>query len=298
MKNVIIFICLSVSVAINTKVGAQIIFMQDSTYIFEMKDGNTYIGTVVVMEENKTYEVTTKIGVLWLSQADIVTVKKMDTSNVVAGNYWPTNPHSSRYFFSPSGYGLRKGEGYYQNAWIFFNQVSYGFSDYFSMGVGTIPTFLFGAGGDFLPIWITPKFNIPYQNGNGAFGVGSILLGIMGDDDVSTGVGLVYGTNTFGTRDKQLTLGIGFGYDTDGGFSRYPVFNASGLIRTGKNWAFVSENYFFTFDEFGALISGGARYMGKRMALDFGGFIPVFADVDGLYVIPWLSVSVPFGKRY
>ncbi|MBK8621329.1 MAG: hypothetical protein IPN79_06095 [Saprospiraceae bacterium] len=140
----------------------------------------------------------------------------------------PADIFQSQWLWSP------QREGYYQNAWILFNQVSYGFSDYFSMGVGTIPTFLFGAGGDFLPVWITPKFNMPYQNGKGAFGVGSILLGVMGDDDVSTGVGLVYGTNTFGTRDKQLTLGIGFGYDTDGGFSRYPVFNASGLIRTGK----------------------------------------------------------------
>ncbi|MBK8621330.1 MAG: hypothetical protein IPN79_06100 [Saprospiraceae bacterium] len=50
--------------------------MQDSTYIFEMKDGNTYIGTVQVIEENKIYEVTTKIGVLWLQQSDIITVKK------------------------------------------------------------------------------------------------------------------------------------------------------------------------------------------------------------------------------
>ena len=111
-------------------------------------------------------------------------------------------------------------------------------------------------------------------------------------------MGLVYGTNTFGTRDKQITLGMGFGYNTDGGFSDYPVFNMSGMIRTGKNWAFVSENYFFTFDEFGALVSGGARYMGKRMALDFGGFIPLFPEIGGLYVLPWLSISVPFGQRY
>lgn len=298
MKNVIIFICLLFFIAVNTKVGAQITFMQDSTYIFEMKDGNTYIGTVVVMEENKTYEVTTQIGVLWLSQEDIVTVKKVDTSNVVEGVYWPTNPHSSRYFFSPSGYGLRKGEGYYQNAWIFFNQVSYGISDNFSLGVGLVPTFLFGAGTDFLPVWFTPKFNMPYKNGKGAFGAGSILLTVLGDEDAGTGVGLVYGTNTFGTRDKQLTLGVGFGYSTDGGFSNYPVFNVGGLIRTGKNWAFITENYFFTFEEFGAVISGGARYMGKRMALDFGGFVPVFSDLDATLILPWLSVSVPFGTRY
>jgi len=298
MKNVILFICFLFFLTSNFDVSAQIVFMQDSTYIFEMKDGNTYVGKVEVIEENKTYKVITKLGVLTISQQDVLMVKKMDTSNVKDGKYWPTNPHSSRYFFSPSGYGLRKGEGYYQNAWILFNQVSYGFFDYFSMGFGVVPTFLFGAGIENVPVWITPKFNMPYKNGKGAFGVGSILLGVLGDSDSRSGVGLVYGTNTFGTRDKQITLGLGFGYDTDGGFSNYPVFNLSGMTRTGKNWAFVTENYFFTFDEFGALISGGARYMGKRMALDFGGFIPIFPDIDGLYILPWLSVSVPFGTRY
>lgn len=277
---------------------AQVTIEQDSIYIFEMKDGNSYVGKVRVLEENKTYEVSTSVGVLTIQQVDIVTLKKMDTSNFVKGKYWPTNPHSSRYFFSPSGYGLRKGEGYYQNAWIFFNQVSYGFSDYFTMGLGLVPTFLFGVGAEFTPVWMTPKFNMPYKNGKGAFGVGSILLGVLGELDENTAIGLVYGTNTFGTRDKQLTLGMGFGYTTDGGFSDYPVFNLSGMIRTGKNWAFVTENYFFTFDEFGALVSGGARYMGKRMALDFGGFIPVYPEVGGFFITPWLSVSVPFGKRY
>lgn len=298
MKNLTLFLCFWVLITGSQYAVAQVEFKQDSVYVFEMKDGNTYIGKVQVIEEGKTYAVTTSLGVLTINQMDIVTIKKLDASNFVKGNYWATNPHSSRYFFSPSGYGLRQGEGYYQNAWIFFNQVSYGFSDNFSMGVGLVPTFLFGSGADIMPVWITPKFNVPYKNGKGAFGVGSILLGVIGNIDEKTAVGLVYGTNTFGNRDKQITMGLGFGYNTNGGFSNYPVFNLSGMVRTGKNWAFVSENYFFTFEEFGALVSGGARYMGKRMALDFGGFIPLFPDVGGLYVLPWLSVSVPFGKRY
>lgn len=276
---------------------AQIKVMQDSTYIFEMKDGNTYIGKVNIIEKDEVYEIATSVGVLTIRQENIVMIKKASDVNIKKGEYWMTNPHSSRYFYSPSGYGLRKGEGYYQNAWVFFNQVSYGFSDYFTMGVGIMPLFLFGFDA-VIPVWITPKVNIPYKNGKGAFGVGSILAGAIGSEGSDQGAGILYGTNTFGTRDKQLTLGVGFGYSTEGGFSDLPVFNASGLIRTGKNWAFVSENYLFTFDEFGALISGGARYMGKRLAIDMGGFIPLFGGVDRVVILPWLSISVPFGKRY
>lgn len=145
-----------------------------------------------------------------------------------------------------------------------------------------------------MPLWVTPKVNIPYKNGKGAFGAGTLFVTSLGDG--IGGFGLLYGSNTFGTRDKQFTLGVGLGYSGEGGFSEYPVINASGLIRTSKNWAFVTENYFLTFDSFGALISGGARYMGKRLAIDFGGFIPIFSDQDRLLILPWLSISVPFGK--
>lgn len=276
---------------------AQIKVMQDSTYIFEMKDGNTYMGKVNIIEKDEIYEVTTNVGVLTIRQENIVMIKKATEMEVKKGEYWMTNPHSSRYFYSPSGYGLRKGEGYYQNAWIFFNQVSYGISDYFTLGAGLMPVFLFGVT-EVIPVWITPKVNIPYQNGKGAFGAGSILFGALGSEGSDQGVGILYGTNTFGTRDKQLTLGIGFGYSTEEGFSDVPVFNVSGLVRTSKNWAFVTENYLLTFEEFGALISGGARYMGKRLAIDMGGFIPVFPGIDRIFVAPWLSISVPFGKRY
>jgi hypothetical protein len=296
MKSFNTFLLMAFFLILGYSSDAQIQVKQDSTYIFEMEDGNTYIGKVVNLTQGEMYEVKTSVGNIKLFQKNIIVIKRLDKSNLKDGEYWPSSPHSSRYFFSPSGYGLRKGEGYYQNAWVFFNQVSYGISDNFSLGVGMIPTFLFGLGSEVLPIWFTPKVNIPYKNGKGAFGAGTLFITSLGEE--TGGVGLLYGSNTFGTRDKQFTLGVGLGYSGGDGFSEYPVINASGLIRTSKNWAFVTENYFFTFDSFGALISGGARYMGKRIAIDFGGFVPIFEDQDQFFIAPWLSISVPFGKRY
>ena len=92
---------------------AQTVIQQDSTYIFEMKDGNTYIGKVNILEKGRMYELSTSIGKLSIRAEDIEVVRIADKNNIRTGTYWPKNPHSSRYFFSPSGYGLRKGEGYY-----------------------------------------------------------------------------------------------------------------------------------------------------------------------------------------
>ena len=152
--------------------------------------------------------------------------------------------------------------------------------------------FLFGAT-EILPVWLTPTINLPYRNGKGAFGFGTILFGLLGEEDVYAGI--LYGTNTFGTRDKQLTLGLGYGYSSDGGFASTPTISVSGMMRTSKKWAILTENYLISAGEqttFG-LISGGARYMGRRLAIDFGGIIPV-GGFDFFVVIPWLGIAVPF----
>jgi hypothetical protein len=295
MKKLILTLGLFMCTVLFSELMCQTKIQQDSTYIFEMKDGNTYIGKVNILEQGRLYEVTTSIGKLSIRPEDIAVIRIPDSLNVRNEQYWPKNPYSSRYFFSPSGYGLKKGEGYYQNAWIFFNQVSYGISDHFTVGVGIIPLFLFGVT-EILPIWITPKVNFDYKNGKGAFGAGTILLTTLGGEIGS--VGILYGSNTFGTRDKQLTLGLGLSYDSEGGLGSYPTINVSGLIRTGKKWAFVTENYFFSVADSGFLLSAGARYMGKNIAIDFGGVRRVYPGSDGFFIIPWLSITAPFGKKY
>ncbi len=270
----------------------------DSSYLVEMKDGNVFIGKLKVLETEKLYELKTNLGVLTLRQEEVKYMRKIQKEDIHKGSYWPANPHSSRYFFSPSGYGLRKGEGYYQNAWIFLNQVSYGLSNNFSIGFGLIPTFIFGTA-EIIPLWLTPKFSFPYKNQKGAFGIGTIFFAGLGLESSEDNFGIVYATNTFGSRDKQLTLGLGLGYSRTGGFSNYPAFNLGGLVRTGKKWAFVTENYLFStgYESLG-IISAGGRYMGKRLAIDMGGFIPIATDQDFYAMLPWLSISVPFGKHY
>ncbi|MBK7358718.1 MAG: hypothetical protein IPI45_08630 [Saprospiraceae bacterium] len=265
---------------------------KDSLWVIETTDGNTYIGTVSNFNTDPI-EINTKIGILKIPKNTIRSITQPEKYQLVHGEYWPENPHSTRHFWGPSSYGLRKGEGYYQNSWIFFNQVSYGFSDHFTLGVGIIPLFIFGGVAE-TPAWLTPKFNFNYKNGKGAYGVGTIVFGVLGAS--SEFAGILYGTNTFGNRDKQLTLGLGYGYSSNGGFTSTPTVSLSAIFRTSKKWALLTENYLLAVgdsDSFG-FISGGARYMGRKLAIDFGGFIPVTSEIDQLFVLPWLGITVPF----
>jgi hypothetical protein len=71
-----------------------------------------------------------------------------------------------------------------------------------------------------------------------------------------------------------------------------------GTIRTGKKHYLLTENYFFFGDgEAGALLWMGGRFASQHLAIDYGGIIPAFAGMDGMYLIPWLSITVPFGKN-
>lgn len=263
----------------------------DTIWVIETTDGNTYTGEI--LELGSTHlRIRTGIGELSLLRASVKSMKRLDSGMLKNGEYWPENPHASRHFWGPSGYGLRKGEGYYQNTWILFNQASYAFSDHFTIGAGLIPLFFFGVSSG-IPVWVTPKFSFAYPNGKGSFGAGTILGGLIGED--TEGIGILYGVNTFGTRERQITIGLGYGYGTESGFSDYPTFSLSGMTRTGRKWAFLSENYFIsTGDEFAGMISAGARYMGSQIAVDFGGFIPLFPEMDVVVMLPWLSIAVPF----
>jgi len=267
---------------------------KDSLWILETRDGNTHVGTIQKIRD--TTLINTQFGLLRIPNANIKSLERSSQAGkMVQGEFWQANNYATRHFWGPSGYGLKKGQGYYQNTWVLLNQVSYGFTDHFTLGLGLVPTFLFGAR-EYIPFWLTPKFSFPYKNGKGAFGFGTILFGLL-RSDVNEGIGILYGANTFGTPDRQFTIGLGYGYSTDGGLADYPSISLSGQRRLSKRWVFLTENYMLAVgndDGLLGFISAGARYMGKSIALDFGGVMPYGGGIDFLIAVPWLGITVPF----
>jgi hypothetical protein len=258
----------------------------------ETKDGNEFVGYIRAIEADVIVVKTEDFGDVRIRRQNVKTIQPLAKNQIVAGEYWPYNPYASRYFFAPNGYGLRKGEGYYQNTWIFFNQVSYGFSDNFSLGVGIVPLFLFE--GTATPIWITPKLSIPLKKDRFNLGLGGLFAVVAGEESASFGV--AYGQATVGSRDRNISVGLGYGYAGDS-WASTPTISLSGVYRTGKKFAIMTENYLFdTGDESIVLLSAGGRFIGKRVAIDAGLVFPT--ATDGYFIaVPWLGITVPFGKR-
>jgi hypothetical protein len=266
----------------------------DTVYHIETTDGNDFMGTIIEQDATMIKLKTEKLGIITIRKIDIKSMGVVSGTRKEDGQYWLNNPQSTRYFWQPNGYGLKKGEGYYQNVWIFGNQVSAGVTDHFSVGVGLVPLFLFG--GAPTPIWITPKVSIPIKKDRFNLGLGVLagtVIGDIGIDDGNASFGIAYGSATLGSRDKNLSIGVGYGY-SDGSWASQPIITVSFLNRISDKGYIVSENYIFPD---GSLISIGGRRLIKRVSIDFGLFVPVAQGMDSFIGIPWLGIAVPFQKK-
>jgi hypothetical protein len=274
-----------------TPVGAQ---QPDSTAVVQIQttDGNAYVGTIIAQDSAVLLLRSDRLGEITIRRSDILRIVAVNPAKIAQGAYWFDNPQSTRYFWAPDGYGLKKGEGYYQNVWVLFNQVSVGITDNFSVGAGVVPLFLFG--GASTPAWITPKFSIPISPDKFNIGIGGLFGGVLGESNSSFGI--AYGVTTFGSRDRNFTVGAGYGY-SDGQWAKAPVVTFSAMIRTGPHGYFITENYYIsTSSDDLVLLSLGGRRIINKAGLDFGLFIPLRSGQSSFIAIPWLGLTLPFGN--
>jgi len=289
MKKIILFFSLVfITFHIQAQVGSDTV-----RYVIETIDGNEYLANILESTEEYILIQTDIISELKLNRSVIESMKKVTIGDMTKGEFWFENPHATRYFYSPNGYNLKKQEAYYQNTWVFFNQLSYGFTDQFSMGVGIMPIFLVGAGA--APVWITPKIGIPLIENKLNLGVGVLAATILGESD--TGFGIAYTTLTHGDRDKNSTIGGGWAFSSDG-WGKYPTITFAAMARFSKKGFFITENYLITtaYETIG-IISFGGRSVQKKLAVDYGLIFPVNTGADMLLAVPWLSITIPFGNK-
>ena len=204
---------------------------QDSiaTYRIITKDGNEFIGSLEEQDAKKIMLKTSNFGIITIQKADLQSMTIIEEEKIIDGAYWQEHMQSTRHFWSPNGYGLKKGEAYYQNVWLFFNQVSVGVTDNILIGGGLIPLFLLA--GTPSPVWVTPKVSFPVVENKVNVGVGGLFATVVGSE--GSNLGITYGTATFGPRDMNLTVGVGYGY-LDGDWGSTPTFSLSYISRVGK----------------------------------------------------------------
>ena len=157
-----------------------------------------------------------------------------------------------------------------------------------------VPLFLFA--GAATPVWIAPKLSIPVKKDKFNLGAGALLATVLGEG--GGGFGILYGLATTGSRDNNLSLGLGYGY-AGGDWADSPTISLSGMARTGARGYLVTENYYIDLGGEGYLLlfSAGFRWIIRKAGLDFGFVMPYESSLENLVFIPWLGVTIPFGNR-
>lgn len=259
-------------------------------WLVETKDGSVFQGVYLGQSGAGIRLLTDSAGEITIPMSELKSFRILDERNFRNGEYWFENPNATRYLFSPSAYSLRKGEAYYQNTYLVLNSFNYGITDRLTIGAGfeLISTF----SGE--PIFfITPKYSFPISDKWNA-GAG-VLYANAATDDFS-GLGIGYGLITYGNRDNNATLGVGFGY-VDDEVSGKPVFTLSGMRRISRKMALVTENWVVPLDGYYGVYSYGVRFMGEKITVDLAFLNNADIARDVLFIgIPYVDFVVKFGK--
>lgn len=205
------------------------------------------------------------LGLLTLQKTEIKRIIYLDNKGRLP------NPNPTRYFIGQSAFNLNKGEGYYQNIYGLINIVGYGITDRFSAIAGTEIISLFNGA----PILFTNlKYGFPIaKNLRGAASFSYLTSG--GDLSGELNLGSLNALLTYGNQEHNVTFGTGYAL-ADGEIDNTELLTIGGMTRLTNRLAFITENYLLLSED-EALLSGGLRYIAKKITVDlliFEGGIP------------------------
>ena len=238
-------------------------------------------------------------GLILIPKYQIRTITVSATMPTVGGKRVFPNPHPSRYFYSPSGIPLKKGEGYIQAIYYLAFQGQYALTDHWSIGVTT--TYIA------CPLLINVKYtNTLHQSADGKKNIylaTGIQAGSLTWINPGSYLGIGYAGLTFGTTESNITINGGvLASSSNGGYysnrrssASQPAISLSWNQRVSSNASFMGEVWLL-----GNTIIGGPGmrfYSGRKNTVDFA--ILGGADLsygDGIFGIPFISWTRKMGK--
>lgn len=231
------------------------------------------------------------------SQSDTTANKHGFAGNEKAYTYFPSN-----YFIGNSSFSLPKGQGYYANTLLFFNDFYYGVTDHFSVGAGLVPLFLLGT--DFNPIWVKAKLAYPladkFRISAGVSFLYALIFAVpVGEDNLV--FAFPFAGATYGTPHHNVSLNIHYGFllnDLENN-STTPLFALSTKQQITPRTHFMAD-LFFNSDihknfNFVSIVGLQTAFIG--LSLDYGLIIPYLDEQEKLIGIPYVGVKIPFNLK-
>ncbi|MBD3167380.1 hypothetical protein GF324_12335 [bacterium] len=171
------------------------------------------------------------------------------------------DPNRTRLLFMPTGRSLEHGEGYFGVYEVVMPAVQVGVGRKVSLGGGFFPF----TDGEVLFGWLTGQAGLVEQE-RFALAAGTIALLVTGEDE-DFSAGIVYGIGSYGTSDRSIILGAGYGY-ADGRMADKPMITLGGQRRIGRSTKLLSENWLLPGIDW-PVLSLGIRWFAESLSADF-----------------------------
>jgi len=251
---------------------------EDEMIEIETHDGNIFLGEVVE-ESSEGYHLKTQDGIVILVPSEsIKSINSIKTITSKKGDVWRADPNKSLYLFAPSAYPIDKNKSYCRDFCLVFPSYNKGFGNNFSLQAGAfiIPGMPF----DLVPIVLSGKYSLP-QAQFVRLATGMMYVSFPNGRDSSFGSGFAFGTATFGNRFTHFSTTLGWGYvrnDKDWEFAEKPILVVAGNRRISNTFALVAEYWLppEVDDPTDLPVAISARFIGRRIAVDVGGFFSIY----------------------
>lgn len=258
----------------------------DSNFvIITTNDGNDVTGTII-SEDARELTIKLTNGKTVIIPAYIVKSRQVvKKENYVDGKFFYSNPHPSRYFYTPSALPMKKDQVYLQSVYYIYYHAQIGLTDNFSIGGAT--TFL-GA-----PVFLTGKYSIKVSEKD-HFAIGGIF-GNMSWMFPKTSLGIGFVNYTHGTAESNITITAGYsGISSPSSSSSSPIFTFCGNTRITRNMSLMGEFWYLPDSD---IAFGGPcmrLYTTKNNSYDFGIF--GYFDEASSNAFPVFSYTYKFDK--
>ncbi len=247
-----------------------------------LDDGSTVVGEVVSETETSLVLDTESLGQVTIAR---VRIREME-AGTGARSEARGDPDYNSLLLVPTSETLRKGDSYYRNFEVFFNNLGLAITDDLSLSVmAAFPvdaSFRIGSVGAKLRLASLDRSPL------GAALAGNVL--VVGDQTIYTGTGIV----SLGSRLSNLSLAMNV-VGTDSDTATFVLVGAGVLI--GNHWKAIveygnSSDAILDDDDYNGLVNIGLRYFNREYSLTLTGLRPL--EVSGGFAFPLVSVSFHF----
>ena len=299
---IIMFFCLLLS----TETFAQIELddnqsSESKAVILTLNDGSVVYGYLSARSDDQVTVTSVSLGSLIIPISEIQGITYVDVKNLETdkNGIFLDYHNSTRNFVFPTGYNLRKGQSYYENIYVFLNSFSYGVTNNITVtGSFELASLLFAS--DTPLMFLSAKFGVPIANEKAAFAISTSYLFIPNDQ--GSNLVFVTGSFTLGSRNNNVTLGVGAGINFSNGLNDEVVpLSLSTMQRVSNKISLISENWIFIEDDFGntsGILSAGIRihFKDNKGAFNVGLYRPLRDDGFGFIAAPLVSAAITIGR--